>query len=93
MFFKSFLQKRKNKKAKRIEETKAKLDAKKAKCEDELAVLRDLMLSKPCPFLECNKCSDECVHFDEGYVYHIAFPPGSLFFTYQSPRCNLWGKR
>ena len=88
----NFVKRYKERKAKEAEE---RLALKKAN--EDVAKLRinkskELMLSKPCPINNNEKCFDECVHFYEGYIFYMPsfYNDGLGFWNINFPKCKLW---
>jgi len=59
--------------------------------EQALLTAKQNMLSKPCAINDMNKCIEECVHFQNGYLYH--FPDligGPMMELIEYPKCKMW---
>lgn len=78
------------KEAERQEQQEMKRKAHERK-EQALREAKQNMLSKPCAINDMNKCTDECVHFQNGYLY--LFPGltgGTMMELIEYPKCKMW---
>ena len=82
---------KKRKEAERLASKKRSMVAKESANRKAIEAV-EIMLQKPCPFLDMSNCSEHCAHFQEGCAM-FEFSPSPYFPGYwitKYPRCKLW---
>jgi len=88
----NFIKKYKERKKKEQDERKKNYDDQRGLAGIKIRKYKELMLSKPCPINQNEKCFDGCVHFCEGNFYYMPpfYSDGLGFWNINFPKCKLW---